>query len=211
MDKRMDLQDVIPFGSICVSETRNRIPETLVPLTPVIPRYGIPASSLRYLDMPLQCSKSFRRSHSRRINCVSISTCSRYVATGAHELAVWDLGDTTKAACIVPTGEVILCLSWIESNMSGWTLACGLHNGVLLTLSFKRVRVLSSFAICDRRRIGLCGGNCLSTAGPHFSDYCDFVGFDRRFLSDWRSVRWLWIVGPRWRRFVMTTFSHSDG
>ncbi|KZS92865.1 hypothetical protein SISNIDRAFT_486365 [Sistotremastrum niveocremeum HHB9708] len=87
--------------------------------------------------MPLQRSKLYRRSHSRRINCVSISKCSRYVATGAHELAVWDLRDTKKAACVVPTGEIILCLSWIESNALGWTIACGLHNGVLLTLRFR--------------------------------------------------------------------------
>lgn len=93
--------------------------------------------------MPLQSCVTFRRTYSKRINCIALSSCLRYVATGANELAVWEVGDATKEACIIPTGEPILCLSWIESSSVGWTLACGLQNGVLLTLSFNRVSTLS--------------------------------------------------------------------
>lgn len=151
MDKSVDLADVIRNGSSCASERAVSEFRNINPVNACYPgpTYDSLASCPRHLDMPLQCSKLFRRSHSRRINCVSISPCSRYVATGSHELAVWDLGDMTKAACIVPIDELILCLSWIESSVAGWTLACGLHNGVLLTLSFKKARLLSSFILHD--------------------------------------------------------------
>ncbi|KZS89751.1 hypothetical protein SISNIDRAFT_469015 [Sistotremastrum niveocremeum HHB9708] len=139
----------------------------------------------------LELTKEFRDVENAMSEYISFESQS---STGANELAVWEVGDATKDACIIPTGEAIFCLSWIESSTAGWTLACGLQNGVLLTLTFNR---MAPDCLADT---GYRKYHGVPTAGAIVTHFSALPVSLRRSFGYWWTIGRVRAMAARWRR-----------
>lgn len=90
--------------------------------------------------MPFICQDSFPALQST-IHAAAFSDCLLYLATAGEDgsLIVWDWTYPGAIPTEVRLEDSVLCLEWLFSSSSEWTIVCGLADGSFVAVDYHQV------------------------------------------------------------------------